>query len=73
MFVPEKLKVNRFKDVKIPTNKDFFARVGLGNVGVAGNYTGDEMAIPAQSKIDQIRQADFEYSKYLNQEVNKSE
>lgn len=72
MFVPDKLKVNRFKEVKIPTNKDFFARVGLGSVGTAGSYTGDEYAIPNQSKIDQIRQADYEFSKYLNsQEDNK--
>lgn len=66
MLVPDKLKLNRFKEVKIPTNKDFFARVGLGSVGTAGSYTGDDFAIPNQSKIDQILQADAEYSKYLS-------
>lgn len=65
MFVPAKLRNNAFKEVKIPSNKDFFARVGLGSVGTAGSYTGDELAIPNQSKIDQIRQADAEFSKYL--------
>lgn len=67
MLVPDKLKLNRFKEVKIPTNKDFFARVGLGSVGTAGSYTGDDFAIPNQSKIDQILQADAEYSKFLSE------
>lgn len=72
MLVPEKLKLNKFKLVKIPSNKDYFARVGLQSAGTPSQYTGDEMAVLDQSKIDQIRAADAEYAKYLNQEVNKS-
>lgn len=68
MFIPEKLKLNKFKDVKIPSNKDFFARVGLGSVGTAGSYTGDELATPVQSKIDQIAEADAEFSRYLKRD-----
>lgn len=68
MFIPEKLKLNKFKDVKIPSNKDFFARVGLGSVGTPGSYTGDELATPVKSKIDQIVEADAEFSRYLKRD-----
>lgn len=72
MFVPKGLRNNAFKDVKIPSNKDFFARVGLGSVGVANNYTGDEMAMPNQSKIDQILEADKEYARFLQSEQTRN-
>lgn len=65
MFVPDKLKLNRFKLVKIPSNKDYFGRVGLQSAGTASQYTGDEPAILPQNKIDQIAQADAEYNQYL--------
>lgn len=65
MFVPEKLKLNKFKLVKIPSNRDYFGRVGLSSPGTASQYTGDDMALPPQSKIDQILEADKEYSDYL--------
>lgn len=68
MLIPEKLKLNRFKLVKIPSNKDFFGRVGLQSAGNASLYTGDESAVFDQSKIDQIAQADAEYNKYLDNE-----
>lgn len=70
MLVPNGLRNNAFKDVKIPSNKDFFARVGLGSAGVAANYTGDELAKPNQSKIDQILEADREYARFLQSEKN---
>lgn len=66
MLVPDKLKLNKFKLVKIPSNKDYFGRVGLQSVGTSVNYTGDELASPPQNKIDQILEADREYSKYLS-------
>lgn len=65
MFVPEKLKLNRFKLVKIPSNRDYFGRVGLSSPGSPAQYTGDDLAVPPQSKIDQILDADKEYSDYL--------
>lgn len=65
MLIPEKLKLNKFKLVKIPSNKDYFGRVGLQSAGTPSQYTGDEMATPTQSKIDQILEADREYNHFL--------
>lgn len=53
MYVPESLKLNRFKDVKIPSNKDYFQRLGRQALP-EGQYTGEDPAqMPAQ-KIDQV-------------------
>lgn len=70
MLIPEKLKLNKFKLVKIPSNKDYFGRVGLQSPGTPSQYTGDKMGTPAQSKIDQILEADREYNQFLRD--NKS-
>lgn len=67
MLIPEKLKLNKFKLVKIPSNKDYFGRVGLQSSGLSSQYTGDEFGTPPQSKIDQIIDADREYSKFLSE------
>lgn len=55
MYVPEELKLNRFKDVKIPSNKDYFQRLGRQALP-AGQYTGDEAAQMPSSKIDTVTQ-----------------
>lgn len=65
MLIPEKLKLNKFKLVKIPSNKDYFGRVGLQGVGTPSQYSGDDLASPQQSKLDQIIEADREYQQYL--------
>lgn len=65
MLIPEKLKLNKFKLVKIPSNADYFGRVGLQSVGTPNLYTGDEIAVMPQNKIDQILEADQEYKQYL--------
>lgn len=73
MIIPEKLKLNQFKLVKIPTNKEYFGRVGLTSAGTPAQYSGDEFARPEQSKVDQILEADREYAKYLQSESAKSD
>lgn len=59
MFCPEDLKVNKFVDVRIPSNKDYFARVGR-QVLPAGQYTGDEPAMMPTDKVSQITAAEQE-------------
>lgn len=54
MFVPEDLKkVNKFVDVRIPSNKDYFARLGSQALP-SGQYTGDELAMMPTDKVSQI-------------------
>lgn len=73
MYIPEEMKkVNKFIDVAIPSNKSYFARVGEV-APPSSQFTGDEVAIMNQDKIDQI----VDYANYAesmsNQESNKSE
>lgn len=53
MFVPDELKINKFSDVKIPSNKDYFQRVGVQALP-EGQYTGDELAPMATDKVSSI-------------------
>lgn len=52
MYVPEKLKLNKFVLANIPSNKNLFARLGFLSAGSAGQYTGDNVLPMAQTKID---------------------
>lgn len=58
MLVPDKLKLNKFVHVRIPSNKEYFARVGLSSAGLSTQYTGDEIADTGKSKIDSIADMD---------------
>lgn len=70
MNIPEKLKLNRFKVVNLPSNKDLFSRFGKKSMP-ENLYTGDDMAPQASRKIDQI--ADYDaYDRMMQQEeLNK--
>lgn len=54
MFVPEKLKLNKFQIVRIPSPKEYFSRVGNQPIGTNNMYTGDDPAIMNQRKVDSI-------------------
>lgn len=70
MLVPNKLKLNRYRFVSIPKNRDYFAKYGNFNT-LQVNYTGDDVAPIGQSKLDQILEADAEYQQYLQQDNSK--
>lgn len=53
MFVPDSLKVNKFVDVAIPSNKDYFARLGKQALP-EGQYTGDDPAMMVTDKVSQV-------------------
>lgn len=54
MYVPEKMKHNAFKAVRVPTPQELFGRVGYRPVNPSG-FTGDE-SLHQQSKLDMIRE-----------------
>lgn len=53
MFIPEKMKVNKFEDVAIPSNKSFFARLGQVSPDVL-KYSGDEVVPEQMTKSQEI-------------------
>lgn len=59
MYCNDKLKLNKFREVRIPSNSEYFSRYGNGDPS-AGSFTGDESIPFAQRKIDSIAQADAE-------------
>lgn len=69
MFIPEKMRINKFKDVAIPQNKDYFARLA-GNVvqAPAGAYTGDEPVHIEGNKTDEL----YAYARYAEMKANEA-
>lgn len=68
MYIPEKMKVNKFEDVAIPSNKSFFARLGLVSPD-ALQYSGDEPVPEQMSKSQSIE----DYRQYAEQMSKESE
>ena len=52
MLVPEKFKINTFKEVRIPKKSEFMQRLGAQNVPLP--YSGDELVGAAQRLTDQM-------------------
>lgn len=71
MKIPEKLKINAFKEVRIPKKSEYMQRLGAQNVPMP--YSGDELATAAQRLTDQM--ADYlAWEKEMAAEAqNKSE
>lgn len=69
MFIPEKMKLNRFQHVNIPKNRSYFSRYGFNNMD-ENSYTGDEVAPPSRSKIDTLALMDERDKELLSQEGN---
>ncbi len=71
-FPDEKMKVNKFHDVAIPRNAEYFARFGYA-VSPSCSYTGDEPAPQPMNKTDML--ADMERYDAMKQaeENSKSE
>lgn len=65
MYIPEAMKVNKFVNVHIPSNYDYFSRFGNFNP-TSASYTGEETAPMAQNKVDSIN----DYLEYAKQMAN---
>lgn len=69
MYVPEELKLNKFKQVRLRTRKEIFNLVQKDAVPPPSAFSGeDEYAPVAQNKLDQISQADYECRDQLSNE-----
>lgn len=69
MYIPEEMKKeNRFLDVAIPTTKQLFARIGE-SAPLPSSFTGDEVALMNQDKIQQIE----DYQSYAEQMAKQSD
>lgn len=51
MYCCEGLRLNVFREVAIPANKEYFKRYGLVS-NPAQPYSGDELVIRSKTKID---------------------
>lgn len=54
MYYPSKeMKVNTFRDVRIPSNAEYFARYGFA-VSPASQYSGDEPSPMPSDKLSSL-------------------
>lgn len=66
MYIPKKLKLNQFRVVQIPSAKEIITRFGMC---LGSNYSGDDMAPTAQTKLDLTLQLDAENGNRLARET----
>lgn len=69
MFCPDKLKLNKFRFVRIPTNAEYFGRFGFADPST-GVYSGDQQGIEVGTKIDNIEKANSFYEEYAESMSN---
>lgn len=66
MFIPKEMKLNRFKEVSLPSARDFFG-ITQGQIPNSSQYTGDEPAPMPANKVDSIN--DFiDYAEQMQRE-----
>lgn len=53
MYIPDKLKLNRYKTVRIPTNRDYFEKYGKCDLSRC-SFTGDDDYPLPSRKLDEI-------------------
>lgn len=71
MRINNKLKLNKFVHVNIPTNKEYFSRVGLSSLGPVSQYSGDDI-VPRNTRfVDTLDMLD-RYDKYMQNKANES-
>lgn len=68
MVVPESMKLNKFKVVKIPTNEEIYNRFGKTS---RIPYSGDQEAIFDTGKIAQMEAAADINDELIVKEINK--
>lgn len=54
MIIPKSLKLNRFKQVPIPSNKDYFGRCTAHTIPAKSMYSGDEHIPLAETKVQSL-------------------
>lgn len=71
MYCPKELKLNKFREVKIPSNASYFQRYGFAAVPSESLYTGDEELDYGQTKLDAIAEGAELYERFAASEDNK--
>lgn len=59
MWIPSKMKLNKFRQVNIPSGRELVGSYGLINFDSlsAGAFSGDDLGVDNSTKIDQIARA----------------
>lgn len=70
MYIPEKMKLNKFQDCAIPSNRDYFTRFG-GAVVPDTQYTGDELCPEPMNKVEAIEDMQA-YAEMKQREIDNS-
>lgn len=70
MYCPEKLKLNKFKQVNIPSKKEYFSRYGAIS-SPSQSYTGEEGS-PVQTGLNKTEQLEAT-SRYLEAQARNLE
>ena len=70
MYIPEKMKLNKFRNCAIPSNKEYFSRFGFA-VTPDTQYTGDEMAAMPMNKVESIEDMQA-YAEMKQREIDNS-
>lgn len=65
MYTHEKMKLNKFRNVRIPTNTEYFARYGASDPSL-GKYTEEAQPL-AQDKVSAIAEGSRLYEEYARQ------
>lgn len=69
MFIKDELKLNKFRDVRIPSNAEYFARYGF-TTSPDSQYSGDESAPLSMNKTELFElMAEYDRMKQ-NEEIN---
>lgn len=74
MYCPEKLKLNKFKPVSLPKNRDYMARLGYHEMP-ASQFTGEDTAVDFENRKTEIlddAQRELLYRKHLKEQDDKA-
>ena len=67
MYIPDKLRNNRFREVAIPKRRDLFARFGF-TAPAEAMFAGDDVLIPSSGRKTDILADMDEYDKMMARE-----
>lgn len=70
MYIPEEMKLNKFRVCSIPSNKEYFSRFGFA-VTPETQYTGDDMASMPMNKVESIEDMQA-YAEMKQREIDNS-
>ena len=70
MFILAKLKLNKFRDCAVPSNREYFQRFGFASPA-ATSFTGDDVAPEPMNKVEQMEDLQ-NYAEMKQREIDES-